>query len=82
MSLSARSETDEERSMRLQVQLHSLKLATEALLQKQVTALKAQQAASLISISQEGRKTARVNLVKSEFVNLIKVRKIIANRMN
>lgn len=51
------------------------------MLRKQEACLKGRQEASFVSISQEGHKTANVNLIKAEFVNLVKVRKIVINRL-
>ena len=50
---------------------------TQAQLKEQEETLKANELVSFVQLSQEGHKNVLVSSVKAEFVNMLKVRKVI-----
>ena len=79
--LSTRSETEEEKTQRFYIHLHTTKIRAEMQLKAQMAELKAQQQASFVQISQEGHRDKMVCRIKSEFVNVLKVRKLVTKSL-
>lgn len=82
--LSTRSETGEERALRFQLWLRQLKLETQAQIKEQERVLAAQkeQESSFVQISQESHTERLVSSIKAEFVNVLKVRKVVQKSLS
>ena len=81
-NLSTHSGTEEERAQKFKIQLHELKLRAEAQLKdREARAQAAEQEASFVSLSQEGTRNRMVDHIKGEFINVLKVRKVILKHL-